>query len=137
MVLASAADAEGDQLYPRKWNHDFIGLPIVRKEEQHRPTVTGAEVEHILASTKRRYAMLFVVPAGTGLRIGEALGLKVSDLSPDCRVLYVRRAIWRGKEQSPEDAKRYPRSGPTRTSCPALAGRICGQGRLSFRHIHG
>jgi len=40
--------------------------------------------------------------AGTGLRIGEALALKPTDLSPDCRVLYVRRSIWRGKEQEPK-----------------------------------
>ena len=102
MVLASAVDAEGDQLYRREWNHDFIGMPIIRKEEQHRPTVTGAEVEGILANSKRRYAVLFAVLAGTGLRIGEALGLKVTDLSPDCRVLYVRRSIWGGKEQLPK-----------------------------------
>ena len=102
MVLASAVDAEGDQLYPRKWNHDFIGMPIIRKEEQHRPTVTAAEVEQILANSKRRYAVLFAVLAGTGLRIGEALGLKVTDLSPDCRMLYVRRSIWCGKEQLPK-----------------------------------
>jgi integrase len=102
MVLASAVDAEGDQLYRREWNHDFIGMPIIRKEEQHRPTVTGAEVEGILANSKRRYAVIFAVLAGTGLRIGEALGLKVTDLSPDCRVLYVRRSIWCGKEQLPK-----------------------------------
>jgi integrase len=102
MVVASAVDDEGDQLYPRKWNHDFIGLPIVRKEEQHRPTVTGSEVENILANSKRRYAVLFAVLAGTGLRIGEVLALKVTDLSPDCRVLYVRRSIWAGKEQQPK-----------------------------------
>lgn len=102
MVLASAVDAEGDQLYPRKWNHDFVGMPIIRKEEQERPTVTVVEVEQILAASKRRYAVLFAVLAGTGLRIGEALGLKVTDLSPDCRVVYVRRSIWCGKEQLPK-----------------------------------
>jgi integrase len=102
MVLASAVDAEGDQLYPRKWNHDFVGMPIIRKEEQYRPTVTRAEVEQIIANSKRRYAVLFAVLAGTGLRIGEALGLKATDLSPDCRVVHVRRSIWGGKEQLPK-----------------------------------
>lgn len=74
----------------------------MRKEEQDRPTVTGAEVESIIASSKRRYAVLFALLAGTGLRIGEALALKVTDLSPDGRVLYVRRSIWCGKEQLPK-----------------------------------
>jgi integrase len=36
------------------------------------------------------------------VRIGEALGLKVADLSPDCRVVSVRRSIWGGKEQLPK-----------------------------------
>ena len=27
MVVASAVNEEGDALYPRKWNHEFIGLP--------------------------------------------------------------------------------------------------------------
>jgi hypothetical protein len=40
LVVASAVDSDGEQIYPRKWNHDFIGLPIVKKENQHRPTVT-------------------------------------------------------------------------------------------------
>jgi integrase len=102
MVVASAVDADGNQLYPRKWNPDFIGLPIVRKEDQHRPTVTGVEVEQILANSKRRYAVLFALLAGTGLRIGEALALKVTDLSIDCRVLNVRRSIWHGQEQAPK-----------------------------------
>jgi len=97
-----AAIVEGEQLYPRKWNHDFIGLPIVRKEEQHRPTVTATEVEEILASAKRRYAALFALLAGSGLRIGEALALKTSDLSPDCRVLRVQHSIWHGREQVPK-----------------------------------
>ena len=102
LVLASAVSADGDQLYPRKWNHDFIGLPIVRKEEQHRPSLTQAELGEILSGVKERYAVFFALLAGTGLRIGEALALKPGDLSPDCRVLYVRRSIWAGKEQTPK-----------------------------------
>jgi len=102
MVVASAVNSNGDQLHPRKWNSDFVGLPIVDPTKQRRPTVTEAGLREILASTKERYAVLFALLAGTGLRIGEALGLKPTDLSPDCRVLYVRRSIWRGQEQEPK-----------------------------------
>jgi hypothetical protein len=31
MVVASAVNDEGDRIYPRTWNHDFIGLPIVER----------------------------------------------------------------------------------------------------------
>jgi len=102
MVVASAVDSEGEQLYPRKWNHDFIGMPIVRKELQHRPTVTEAELGAILSKAKGRYAVLFALLAGIGLRIGEALALKVADLSSDCSALHVRRSVWHGQEQEPK-----------------------------------
>ena len=35
LVLASAVDEEGEQIYPRKWNHDFIQLPIIRKANHY------------------------------------------------------------------------------------------------------
>ena len=54
MVVASAVDADGEQIYPRKWNHDFIGMPIVEPRKQHRPTVTEAELGEILASTSEQ-----------------------------------------------------------------------------------
>jgi integrase len=102
MVVASAVNSEGEQIHPRKWNHDFIGLPIVQPEKQRRPTVTESELGEILASTKGRYAVLFALLAGTGLRIGEALGLKSIDFSSDCRVLHVQRSVWHGHEQEPK-----------------------------------
>jgi integrase len=102
MVVASAVNDEGDRIHPREWNHDFIGLPIVQKEKQNRQTVTQAELEGILSGVKERYRILFALMAGTGLRIGEALGVKASDLSNDFRVLRVQRSVWRGKEQEPK-----------------------------------
>ena len=102
MVVASAVDSEGEQIYPRRWNHEFVGMPIVQKEKQPRPTVTEPEVVSILANAPPRYAPPFALLAGTGLRIGEALGLKRADLSPDCLLLFVRRSVWHGHEQEPK-----------------------------------
>jgi integrase len=102
LVVASALTDEGEQIYPRKWNHDFIGLPIVEKEKQHRPTVTQTELEEILASVKGRYRVFFALLAGTGLRIGEALALRAIDFGPDCRMLRVQRSFWQGQEQEPK-----------------------------------
>ena len=95
-------NSEGKQIHPRKWNHDFIGLPIVQPKRRNWPTVTESELGEIFGSTKGRYAVFFVLLAGTGLRIGEALGLKSTDLSPDCRVLHVLRSVWHGQEQEPK-----------------------------------
>jgi integrase len=102
MVVASAVNAEGEEIHPCKWNHNFIGMPILKREAQHRPTVTEAELGKILATAQKRYCVLFASLAGTGLRIGEALALKPTDFSPDFRVLFVRRSIWHGQEQAPK-----------------------------------
>jgi integrase len=103
LVVASAVDEEGEQIYPRKWNHDFIQLPVVRKDKQHRPTVTEADLRQILSNVKKRkYEVLLAILAGTGLRIGEALALRSTDFGPDCRVLHVRHSLWRGQEQEPK-----------------------------------
>ena len=102
LVVASAVDQEGEQVYPRKWNHEFIQLPVVCKEKQHRPTVTATDLGAILPGVKTKYAVLFALLAGTGLRIGEALAVRPTDFGPNCRVLHVQRSIWRGQEQEPK-----------------------------------
>jgi integrase len=102
MVLASGVDDEGDQIYPREWNHDFVGLPIVDKSKQPRPTVNETEIADIISRAKSRIAVLVCLLAGSGLRIGEALALKATDFSPDFRVIRVTRSIWRTREQAPK-----------------------------------
>jgi integrase len=71
LVIASVVDEEGDQIYPRICNHEFIQLPLVIKEKQNRPTITGAEISELLNGVRGRYAVLVALVAGTGLRIGE------------------------------------------------------------------
>jgi hypothetical protein len=34
MVVAS----DGHQVYPRKWNHEFIDMPVVEQSDQNRPS---------------------------------------------------------------------------------------------------
>ena len=41
MVVASAVDAEGEEIYPRKWNHEFIDMPIVEKSKQNTPAFSS------------------------------------------------------------------------------------------------
>jgi len=102
MVVASAVNDEGEQVHPRKWNHDFCGIPIVDPTKQRRPTLTAERVSAIVCNAGERYRALFALLAGTGLRIGEALALKVADLAPDCRTIQVQRSVWHGQEQAPK-----------------------------------
>jgi len=47
--------------------------------------------------------VLFALLAGTGLRIGEALGLKLgAHLSGDFSTISVRQSVWRGSVQTPK-----------------------------------
>ncbi len=102
LVVASAVDEEGDQIHPRIWNHEFIQLPLVIKEKQNRPTIGVAEISAMLSMLKGRDAVLVALVAGTGLRIGEALAVRTDDFDPLCRVLQVRRSVWRRREQAPK-----------------------------------
>src|SRR6516164_3330518 len=78
-VVASAVSSEGEQAYPRSWNFHFIGLPVIDEKKQCKPAFTTSEVEQILTRAKGRYKVLFALLPGTGLRIGEALGLKLGE----------------------------------------------------------
>jgi len=102
-VVASAVSSEGEQLYPRNWNFHFIGLPVIDEKKQRKPSLTTSEVEQILARAKGRYKVLFALLPGTGLRIGEALGLKLGEhLSGDFSTIRVRQSVWRGSVQTPK-----------------------------------
>jgi integrase len=102
-VVASAVNKEGEQLHLRNWNLHYIGLPVVNEKKQRKPAFTAREVEQVLSRAKGRYMVLFALLAGSGLRLGEALGLKVGEhVSPDCRTLQVRQSVWNGKEQGPK-----------------------------------
>jgi integrase len=102
MVVASAVNAEGEPIYPRKWNHDFVGMPVINPNLQRRPTLNSVEIENLIAAIIPRYKVLVALLAATGLRVGECLGLKTEDLGPECRVLHVRRSVWRLQEQDPK-----------------------------------
>jgi integrase len=81
MVVAPAVDKEGEEIYPRKWNHEFMDMPVVEKAKQNTPCFSP-EVMSGLASWKyKRERMLFILCGATGLRIGEALGLKLTSTS--------------------------------------------------------
>jgi len=102
-VVASAVSSEGEQLYPRNWNFHFIGLPVIDEKKQRKPSLTALEVDQILRRAKGRYKVLFALLAGTGLRIGEALGLKLGEhLYGDSSTIRVRQSVWRGSVQAPK-----------------------------------
>src|SRR4029077_15029794 len=96
---ASAVSAQGDELFPRTWQEEFIDTPIVQYHRQ--PSTDKAGMDAILKEATGQYRMLYALLAGCGpLRAGEALGLEIGKhVSQDCRTLYIRQKAKRGKIQ--------------------------------------
>jgi len=95
MVVASAVNENGEQLYPRTWNPDFIDLPEIRN--QRHPIFSEDVMKVLVANSEGRERMLYVLLGATGLRIGEALGLEIDKhVSDDFSELYIRQKAWNG-----------------------------------------
>jgi integrase len=92
MVVASVVDAEGEEIYPRKWNHEFIDMPIVEKAKQNTPCFSGDVMTGLAGWKKPRERMLFILCGAAGLRIGEALGLEIDKhIASDFSLLKIRQ----------------------------------------------
>ena len=71
-----------------------------RHEKGEKPTLTPAQVQTVIDKAPMGFRALLVLLSLTGLRIGEALGLKWKDVNLEAGRLYVLRSVWMGKEQS-------------------------------------
>ena len=92
MVLASAVNDNGEQIYPRKWNHEFIDLPVVDKNKQNAPSISSEIMTGLAAWKAKRERMLFILCGATGMRISEALGLEIDKhISEDFLTLFIRQ----------------------------------------------
>lgn len=91
-VVASAVNSEGEELYPRKWNPEFMDLPVVEKKKQNTPAFTP-EVMTGLAKWKNGLVrMIFILCGAAGLRIGEVLGIDIAKhISPDFRTIIIEQ----------------------------------------------
>jgi integrase len=74
-------------------------------------------VSNILKKTYGQKRVLFALLAGTGLRVGEALGLERKHLSDDCRTITVEQSCWEGDIQTPKTKNAYRQVD----LCPKLA----------------
>jgi integrase len=108
IVVASIVDDEGTPIYARTWNHEFMDMPVLGKQSQ--VAFEAPEIEKFIARARKRESVLYALLAGTGLRIGEALAIRISGtdeqtvISPDCRTIFVRKSIYNSTEQEPKTA---------------------------------
>ena len=75
-IIASAQDANGNALYPRAWNNEFMDLPVVSNRDQKTPTMTVPALETAISGARGQFGPLYTLLAASGLRISEALALK-------------------------------------------------------------
>jgi integrase len=101
MVVASAVDEEGEETYPRKWNHEFIDMPVVEKEKQNAPCFSSEVMTGLASWKKERERMLFILSGAAGLRIGEALGIEIDKhVSSDFLTISLVQKVRRGKVEN-------------------------------------
>lgn len=95
-VIASCMDENGNERFPKKWNHDFIDLPIVNPADQDAPIVTPEQIQQALTAARktgdRQLQATLVLLAASGLRVGELVALHGHlelgcELNPNYKVL--------------------------------------------------
>lgn len=106
LLVASDVDENGNERYPRKWNPDFIDAPQLVQTAQDAPIITARGVSKAIKGAEGYFPCLYALLAGTGLRISEALALRMgpagetaSIWDPEAAVIYVRQAVYRGRYQ--------------------------------------
>ncbi len=77
MVVASVMDDDGNQIYPRKWNHAFMDMPIVEELKQNRPSFSSDIMTGLANYDRPKQRMLFILGGAAGFRISEALGIEI------------------------------------------------------------
>jgi len=100
LVVASAVNDEGEEMFPRKWNSEFIEVPVVDSTEQHRPTFSSEIIGSMLEkSESKQLRMLIILAAASGMRMGEILGLNIANVSEDGTVITVIEKAYRNHIQ--------------------------------------
>lgn len=88
-VVRSAEGADGNPLYPNKWDPDKLDLPMVETSKQRRPSITADVMAEFAKVKNPKYRMLLILAASTGCRIAELLGLEITDVLDDCTTIRI------------------------------------------------
>jgi len=58
-VVASALNERGEQIYPVRWNSEYMDLPVI--EDQNAPSFTAAEIETIVEKAEGQDGVIYAV----------------------------------------------------------------------------
>jgi len=99
MVFTSCVDEDGVEMHPRNWRRMSLVIPQVNKRQQRRPCFTKEVMNHLANSltVERKMRMLFILCGATGLRIGEALGIRIEKILDGGSRIIIDQKAWRGE----------------------------------------
>jgi integrase len=105
LIISSAADSEGEELFPRTWNRRVINAPRVERDKQHTPCLTRGGVETLLRKAKtEQERLIYAFLCGSGLRVSEAQAMRINgneeqtSWNPRTSVVSVRCGFFRGND---------------------------------------
>lgn len=79
LIIASATDEEGAQLFPRVWNRRIINAPRVERSKQKTPRLSKDDVERLIrGAVTEQERVFYIFLCGSGLRAGEAQAVRVN-----------------------------------------------------------
>lgn len=84
----------------KKFGKGKIHYPSKREARRQHPCHTPEQMQMIVDAETGLYKTLFSTAAETGMRAGELYGLRVEDVDFKRLLIFVRRSVWGGKEQS-------------------------------------
>jgi integrase len=132
-VVASAVDKEGEELFPRKWNPEFIDLPTVNEEDQNTPSFDANVMSGLARWRYRKQQMLFILCGATGTRIGEALGIEIDKhISPDFLTISIQQKVRHCKMERRVKTKKAAREVDLHPSVAELLREFVGDRKRGF-----
>jgi integrase-like protein len=109
LLVGSEIDENGNKLHTREWNSSFLDMPPVDPASQKAPAVSTRTINSALRgeSVPHAYKVYYALQAGSGLRMGEMLALRMgpddgvrSFLDLEKSIAFVRSTIYDRVEQS-------------------------------------
>ena len=67
MVVASAVNIEGEEIHPRKWNNEFIDMPIVEEDKQNTSTLSSEVMTSLVSWNKKLVRLRILGEVATGV----------------------------------------------------------------------
>jgi integrase len=99
MVFSSCVNEDGEELYARNWKKMGLVIPKVNKKKQRRPCFTRDVMNRLAHSPtiEPKMRMLFILCGASGLRIGEALGIRIEKILDSGSRIIIDAKAWHGE----------------------------------------